>query len=126
MQAPRHIHYDRGSRTLTLEWQAFCGEITAELLRVFSPSAEVRGHGNDPRRFPSGKIAVEVESILPAGNYAIQIVFNDGHDSGIYRWAYLRELCENKDAYFDQYQTQLSERQLSRSADTQVVKFISN
>ena len=69
-------------------------ELPFEFLRVYSPSAEVRGHGPGQETLQIGKHAVEVVSVGPIGNYAVRLVFNDGHDTGLYTWAYLYELGE--------------------------------
>ena len=69
-------------------------QLPAEYLRVFSPSAEVRGHGKGQEVLQYGKCQVLIQGIQKAGNYAIQITFNDGHDSGIFTWDYLYELGE--------------------------------
>jgi len=66
--------------------------ITAHRLRVESPSAEVRGHGGGPRQIVTGKEKVKIAKLEPVGNYAVRIIFDDGHDSGLYSWDYLSEL----------------------------------
>ncbi len=76
------VAFDDGSRF----------ELQFEYLRVFSPSAEVRGHGPGQETLQLGKHEVMVKSVDPVGNYAVRLVFDDGHDSGIYTWEYLREL----------------------------------
>jgi DUF971 family protein len=68
-------------------------QLTAERLRVESPSAEARGHSPSQRKTITGKQNVAIVGIEPVGNYAIKIVFDDGHDTGIYSWDYLRELA---------------------------------
>jgi DUF971 family protein len=68
-------------------------KIGAEKLRVHSPSAEVRGHGAQRPPPPRGKEHVKIEKLEPVGNYAVRIVFDDGHDSGLYSWSYLKELA---------------------------------
>jgi DUF971 family protein len=68
-------------------------EIGAEKLRVHSPSAEVRGHGGESPPPPAGKEYVKIERLEPVGNYAVRIIFDDGHDSGLYSWSYLKELA---------------------------------
>lgn len=68
--------------------------LTAEKLRLGSPSAEVRGHGGARPPPPQGKEGVRIVKLEPMGNYAVRIVFDDGHDSGIYSWTYLKELAE--------------------------------
>jgi len=67
--------------------------LTAEKLRVESPSAEVKGHSPSERRIVTGKENVAIVAIEPVGNYAIKIVFDDGHDTGLYTWTYLRQLA---------------------------------
>jgi DUF971 family protein len=67
-------------------------ELAFEYLRVFSPSAEVRGHGPGQETLQLGKHEVTIKSVDPVGNYAVRLVFDDGHDSGIYTWDYLHEL----------------------------------
>jgi DUF971 family protein len=67
--------------------------LTAEKLRVESPSAEVKGHSPSQKRIVTGKENVAIVGIEPVGNYAIKIVFDDGHDTGLYTWSYLRELA---------------------------------
>lgn len=82
--------------------------LTAEYLRVHSPSAEVRGHGPGQEVLQVGKENVSIRAIEPVGHYAIRLVFDDGHDSGIYTWAYLRELCVKRDANWRAYLDQLT------------------
>jgi DUF971 family protein len=66
--------------------------LPAEYLRVESPSAEVRGHGGGPRQIVTGKENVKIARLEPVGNYAVRIIFDDGHDSGLYSWDFLAEL----------------------------------
>jgi DUF971 family protein len=68
--------------------------LSAERLRVQSPSAEVRGHGGEKPPPLTGKQNVKIARLEPVGNYAVRIVFDDGHDSGLYSWAYLKELAD--------------------------------
>ncbi len=83
-------------------------ELGAEFLRVNSPSAEVRGHGRGGGVLPVGKADVRVKDIQPVGQYAVRLVFDDGHDSGIFSWAYLRELGRNRREYWDRYLRQVA------------------
>ena len=83
-------------------------ELSAEFLRVNSPSAEVRGHGRGGGELPVGKAEVRVSDIQPVGQYAIRLVFDDGHDSGIYSWSYLRELGRNQHEYRARYLRQVA------------------
>jgi DUF971 family protein len=88
--------------------------LPCELLRVYSPSAEVRGHGAGDRKLMTGKKYVNIQQIDLVGNYAIRIVFDDGHDTGIYAWDYLRELGEQRDAYWQRYLEELKVANSSR------------
>jgi len=88
--------------------------LSAEYLRVESPSAEVQGHGPNQKKIVSGRRNVKIEAVEQVGHYAIRIVFDDRHDSGIYSWAYLRELSETHDERWAAYQAALLYRGQSR------------
>lgn len=90
-------------------------ELPAELLRVTSPSAEVQGHSASQRVTVPGKRTVTIRAVNPIGNYAVQIVFDDGHDTGYYRWSYLRELGEKREEIWGAYLNELAAKGLSRS-----------
>ncbi len=85
-----------------------------ELLRVYSPSAEVRGHGPGQEVLQTGKRAVEIRSLEPVGSYAVQPAFSDGHSTGIFSWDYLYELGENQDKLWAQYLARLEQAGGSR------------
>jgi DUF971 family protein len=85
-----------------------------ELLRVYSPSAEVRGHGPGQEVLQTGKREVEIRSLEPVGSYAVQPVFSDGHGTGIYSWEYLHELGENQEQLWTQYLERLKAAGASR------------
>ncbi len=87
-----------------------------ELLRVYSPSAEVRGHGPGQETLQVGKRNVGITEIKPSGSYAINIVFDDGHDSGLYTWEYLVEMGKNQAPMWDAYLEQLKAAGASRDA----------
>ena len=89
-------------------------DFPAEFLRVMSPSAEVKGHGADTRVTVPGKKNVRIARLDPVGNYAVRIVFDDGHDTGLYAWPYLRELGEGKETLFQDYLAELARKGLSR------------
>src|ERR1700690_1206936 len=89
-------------------------ELAYELLRVFSPSAEVRGHGPGQEVLQTGKRQVEIAALEPVGGYAVQPMFSDGHNTGIYSWDYLYWLGANRDALWAQYLERLSEAGASR------------
>ena len=86
----------------------------AEFLRVESPSAEVRGHGPGQRTLVVGRRHVGIMQLEPVGNYAVRIVFDDLHDTGIYSWRYLYELGENRDRLWQAYLAAVEARGLSR------------
>lgn len=119
MRSPTDIRLRRGSRLLSV---TFPGsepvELPFEYLRVFSPSAEVRGHGGTDRGLPKilviGKENVNVTRIEPVGNYAVRLVFDDGHDSGIYSWPVLRELADNFGDYWPRYLKRLEKAGVER------------
>ena len=98
--------------------------LSAEFLRVHSPSAEVRGHGEGNENLQFGKRDIKIASLEHAGNYALQIVFSDGHDSGIYSWEYLRKLAENQNAMWSAYLEKLHHAGLSRDSESQVIKLL--
>ena len=89
-------------------------QLSAEYLRVFSPSAEVRGHSADQRVLQTGKKQVGIDNIEAIGNYAVRITFDDGHDTGIYSWEYLRELVDNEPEYWQDYLKELKAANASR------------
>lgn len=82
--------------------------LSCEFLRVYSPSAEVRGHGAGQEVLQVGKEAVNIAGIEPVGNYAIKLTFTDGHDTGLYSWDYLYDLGKNYEALWLEYLGKLS------------------
>jgi DUF971 family protein len=98
--------------------------LAAEYLRVYSPSAEVRGHGEGNETLQFGKRLVTISALEKAGNYALQIVFSDGHDSGIYSWEYLRALGQDYEEKWATYLEKLHSAGLSRDIDSQVIKLM--
>ena len=125
IQAPEAIKYSSGRRILTL---SFPGdeplELSAELLRVLSPSAEVQGHGPGQEVLQTGKKNVGITDIQSAGHYAVQLSFDDGHSSGLYTWAYLAQLAKNKDRLWADYLMKLAQAGESREPDTNIVRII--
>jgi DUF971 family protein len=91
-------------------------ELAAEYLRVRSPSAEVQGHSPSERRTVSGKRDVQILELHPIGNYAVRLVFDDTHSTGIFSWDYLFELGQNREQYWRDYLSELAEKNLSRAA----------
>ena len=91
-------------------------DLPAEYLRVLSPSAEVQGHGPADRKTVGGKRNVAIERVEPVGNYAVRLVFNDGHATGIYSWAYLHELGREREKRWGAYLEELDAKGLTRDA----------
>ncbi|MBB3317917.1 DUF971 family protein [Rhizobium sp. BK181] len=89
-------------------------DLSAEMLRVLSPSAEVQGHGPGQKVTVPGKRNVAIISLTPTGNYAVRIGFDDMHDTGIYTWTYLRELGEHGEELFAAYEEELREKGMDR------------
>lgn len=85
-----------------------CFKLSTELLRVYSPSAETRGHGPGQAVLQTGKETVSINQIEPVGHYAVKLIFDDGHNSGIYSWDYLYHLGENQDALWQEYLDELA------------------
>ena len=101
---PKQITLDENVASLSLSYSKGreC-KFTCEFLRVFSPSAEVVGHGPGQRVNPIGKENVTIVQVEPVGNYAIKIIFSDGHDTGIYSWKYFQWLAANKEDLWKRY-----------------------
>ena len=88
--------------------------LTAEMLRVMSPSAEVQGHSPEQRVTVGWKRSVKIKELRPVGNYAVRIVFDDGHDTGLYAWPYLQTLHDERDKRWAEYLSALAVKGLSR------------
>lgn len=119
---PTKIQLHTKTRFLELAWDSDISyQLSYELLRVYSPSAEVRGHGQPILQ--QGKQDVVIRGLEPVGNYALKIEFDDGHDSGLYSWAYLKDLCINRDAHWQSYLEELEKHNGSRqSSNIQIHK----
>jgi DUF971 family protein len=112
---PKELRVSPDRRTLTISFDN--GEVhalSAEMLRVLSPSAEVQGHSPEQRVTVPGKIDVTISRIDPIGNYAVRITFDDGHDTGLFSWTYLRQLGQEKESRWQAYLNELAEKGLSR------------
>ena len=101
------LHFDDG----------YTCNLSCEYLRINSPSAEVRGHGAGQEVLQVGKESVGITQIEPAGNYAVKLHFDDGHNSGIYRWDYLYELGKNHDENWQAYLDKLDAAGKSRKSN---------
>ncbi len=120
---PSKIHLHQKSRELELGYENASYRLPCEFLRVHSPSAEVKGHGPGQEVLQAGKKHVAITDIKPVGHYAVQLIFDDGHDSGIYSWDYLRELAENQQHLWQAYLDRLHAAGASRDPDAQVLHF---
>lgn len=115
MTAPTELRVSKDRRLLTVSFPAHRAfELPAELLRVLSPSAEVQGHSPDQRVTVPGKRNVAIARIEPVGNYAVRIVFDDMHDTGIFTWDYLHVLGHEKDDRWQAYLDELASKGLDR------------
>ena len=103
MTPPSNITLSKDKRLLTVSFIDDDYALTSEFLRVYSPSAEVRGHGPGQETLQLNKQSVLISSIVPMGNYAIAIHFSDGHTTGIYSWSYLLHLGADKEELWQDY-----------------------
>ena len=115
MLAPSHIKLHKKSQTLELIFNDQPYTLSSEFLRVFSPSAEVRGHGKGQEILQVGKKFVTINNIETVGNYAIKLTFSDGHDTGIYSWDYLLHLGQTQDEQWQEYLQQLEKAGAART-----------
>jgi DUF971 family protein len=112
---PTEIKLHQKSRVMELAFSDGSRfELSYELLRVYSPSAEVRGHGPGQEVLQVGKAEVDISTLEPVGSYAVQPTFSDGHSTGIYSWDYLFWLGSNRAALWQQYLDRLNEAGASR------------
>jgi len=100
-----HIAFDDGSSF----------DLSAEYLRTQSPSAEVQGHSETERKTIGGKQTVAITRAEPVGNYAVRLLFDDGHDTGLYSWSYLHELGQEHDKRWKKYLQELADKGLRRA-----------
>lgn len=118
LHRPLRIELHTKSKELELFYEEGSYRLTAELLRVMSPSAEVQGHTEDQAVLQTGKRNVAISAVEPVGHYAVKLVFDDGHDSGLFTWDYLFELAANKQYYWQEYIEKLRVQGGSRDVDT--------
>jgi DUF971 family protein len=112
---PTEIKLHRASRVLEVAFDDGARfELPCELLRVYSPSAEVKGHGPGQRVLQVGKAGVNIVAIEPVGNYAVLLRFDDGHQTGIYSWETLYDLGANRERYWREYLAELKAAGASR------------
>ena len=109
MIKPTEIRYIRKTNTVSLTFEdGLSANLTTEYLRCFSPSAEVKGHGPGQEKLRKGKENVGLDKIEPVGNYAVKLIFDDGHNTGLYSWEYLYELCKNYQQNWHNYLERLA------------------
>lgn len=121
---PTKIQFHKQSQQLELHFGSDIFSLSAEFLRVHSPSAEVKGHGPNQAVLQFGKRYVAIDRLERAGNYALKLLFSDGHETGIYTWDYLYELGSKQTQLWEEYLAQLHAAGKAREPDTSVVKFI--
>ena len=110
MPVPTEIRLDRAARVLHVTFDDGARyDLPAEYLRVESPSAEVQGHGPGQRNTVGGKQSVGIAAVEPVGHYAVRLVFDDGHDTGIYTWKYLLELGQTRAEKWQRYLDRLAQ-----------------
>jgi len=121
---PTTVKFHKGAGSLELAYSDGTHFVlSGEFLRVYSPSAEVRGHGPGEEVLQHGKKNVKILSLEAAGHYALLLHFDDEHNTGIYSWSYLKELCDQHDEYWEKYLGLLNEAGLSRDPEEQALKF---
>ncbi|OUS12656.1 1-(5-phosphoribosyl)-5-((5-phosphoribosylamino)methylideneamino)imidazole-4-carboxamide isomerase [Gammaproteobacteria bacterium 53_120_T64] len=121
---PSTVKFHRGAGSLELSYgDESSFTLSGEYLRVHSPSAEVRGHGPGEEVLQYGKKDVKISALEAAGHYALLIYFDDEHNTGIYSWAYLRELCDHQTEYWAAYLEKLNAAGQSRDPEEQALKF---
>jgi DUF971 family protein len=112
---PTEIRLKRDRRALAVTFDdGAMHELPAEMLRVLSPSAEVQGHSPEQRQTVGGKRDVAIAALDPVGNYAVRIIFDDGHDTGLFTWTYLRQLGDERETRWAGYLAELKAKGLSR------------
>jgi len=115
MTTPTQIILHQQSKVLEINFDDGSHyQLPFEFLRVFSPSAEVRGHGIGQSTLQTGKKNVNLINVEPAGNYALKLTFDDGHDSGLYSWEYLQELAQQQTQKWQDYLLELEAANGSR------------
>ncbi|WP_016704440.1 gamma-butyrobetaine hydroxylase-like domain-containing protein [Pseudomonas chlororaphis] len=120
---PTAINLHKASKTLTLTYAPDeVYHLPAEFLRVHSPSAEVQGHGKPILQF--GKIGIGLTKVEPAGQYALKLTFDDGHDSGLFTWDYLYQLAVRQDDLWKDYLAELQAAGKSRDPNESIVKLM--
>jgi len=116
---PVDIRLHQASRRLEISFDnGKAAILSCEYLRVYSPSAEVRGHGAGQEVLQVGKESVNITGIEPVGNYAVRLTFSDGHDTGLYSWDYLYDLAEHQDTLWQAYLERLEAAGVQRRPES--------
>jgi DUF971 family protein len=112
---PTEIRLRKDRRSLAIQFDdGVSHDLPAEMLRVLSPSAEVQGHSPEQRKTVGGKRDVSIAAIDPVGNYAVRLTFDDGHNTGLFSWTYLRQLGDEHDQRWQSYLNELASKGMSR------------
>lgn len=114
---PTELKLQRGLKQLVVRFpDGMDGVLSAEYLRVHSPSAEVTGHSSGEGILVSGKQQVAIDNIEPIGRYAVRLIFDDGHSTGLYTWPILYELCRDREKNWQRYLARLEQEGQTRAA----------
>lgn len=112
---PTEIRLKRDRRALGVAFDdGVAHDLPAEMLRVLSPSAEVQGHSPEQRKTLGGKKDVSITAVDPVGNYAVRLTFDDGHNTGLFSWTYLRKLGDEREKLWGEYLAELKAKGLGR------------
>ena len=113
---PTEIRLSRDRRSLSVSFDdGVAHALPAEYLRVLSPSAEVQGHSPEQRTTVPGKQDVAITAVDPVGNYAVRLTFDDGHNTGLFTWSYLRKLGDEHEKLWGEYLRELTAKGFSRA-----------
>lgn len=112
---PTEIRLKQDRRALGVAFDdGVAHDLPAEMLRVLSPSAEVQGHSPEQRKTVGGKKDVSITAVDPVGNYAVRLTFDDGHNTGLFTWTYLRKLGDEREKLWGEYTAELKAKGLGR------------
>jgi len=115
-KTPTDIRLQSKSKVLEISFEDETFKLPCEYLRVYSPSAEVRGHGKGQEVLQIGKEDINIVAIEPVGHYAVRLIFTDSHNSGLYSWDTLYDLGSNRQAYWQDYLDRLDKAGVTRQA----------
>ncbi len=124
MKAPKKVQLRKKTQVLVIDFDKASYCLSAEFLRVHSPSAEVQGHGPGQEILQHGKKFVAIEKIEAAGNYGLRLYFDDSHNTGIFTWSLLEQLGANQATLQKQYEQKLHDANLTREPHAQVINIL--